>query len=600
MNAAVATAIAFAGYVAGYLIYSRYLSERVFGLREDVKTPAHTLRDGVDYVPTRPGVLFGHHYASIAGLAPMLGPAVAVIWGWLPAMCWVVVGALFVGCVHDLGSLVVSVRAKGKSIGKVAEGLIGPRAKTLLHIIIFFLVALAMGVFVYVIALLFTSNPKSDVSIFGYLGTLVSGPTGSVATEPPGAASFPQAIIPSFGLMLIAAVIGWLGFKKEVSWKVMAPVGFVLLLGLIYVAQLDSVMAATMLADPSVAPGTAGWSHLLLFYAFLASVLPVWSLLQPRDFLNCLLLYLGLGSVYLGLFVMAPDFSAPAVRPNPEGAPSLFPFVFIVIACGAASGFHSLVSSGTSAKQLDKETDARLIGYGGMIGESLLGLVAVLATTAGITSVAEWNEAYANWGQAGSLGAKIGNFINGCATFLGSLGIPKEIGASFISVFVVSYALTSLDSATRLLRYNVEEIGETIGLKVFENRYLSSLVAVGAIGFFAFYEVDGKPAGLVLWQLFGTTNQIMAALALLVVTLYLLVRQKPWWVAGIPMVGMLVTTITAMISNAQSFFEGENWLLFGVGTFLLVLALWLVVEAGLAIARFRESGETVDTLEVDI
>ncbi|MFP4598462.1 MAG: carbon starvation protein A [Persicimonas sp.] len=578
MNAAVATAFAFAAYVAGYLIYSRYLSERVFELREDAETPAHALEDGIDYVPTRSGVLFGHHYASIAGLAPMLGPAVAVIWGWLPAMCWVVVGALMVGCVHDMGSLVVSVRAQGKSIGAVAEGIIGSRAKTLLHIIIFFLVALAMGVFVWVIAFLFSPAPDPSQAHV----------------------HFPQAVLPSFGLMAIAAAIGWLGFKKGVSWKWMVPVGFGLLLALIVVAQDASVMAWLRLDNPDFAPGVDGWSGILVTYAFFASVLPVWSLLQPRDFLNCLLLYLGLGSLYLGLFVAQPDFVAPAVRMNPEGAPGLFPFVFIVIACGAASGFHSLVASGTTAKQLDNEKDARFVGYGGMIGESLLGLIAVLATTAGVISSDKWHVLYSDWAAVQALGAKVSTFINGCGRFLEALGLPHEVGASFVSVIVVSYALTSLDSATRLLRYNVEEIAETVGVEFLKNRYLSSLIAVAAIGFFAFYKIDGQSAGLALWQLFGTTNQIMAALALLVVTLYLLMRQKPWYVAGIPMVAMLATTITAMVSNAKTFLADGKWLLFGVGTFLLVLAVWLVIEAAIAVVRFREDGHVIESLDINI
>ncbi|MFB6350806.1 MAG: carbon starvation protein A, partial [Bradymonadaceae bacterium] len=354
MNAAVATAIAFVGYFIGYQVYSRYLAEQVFELDDANETPAHTMTDGVDYVPTRSPVLFGHHYASIAGLAPMLGPAVAVIWGWLPAMAWVVLGALFVGCVHDFGSLVVSIRARGKSIGVVAEGLIGERAKTLLHIIIFFLVALAMGVFVWVIAFLFAPAQSAEAS----------------------SVHFPQAILPSFGLMVIASLLGYLGYKQDLSWKWMTPLGFGIFLVLIYVAQLDPVLATFegglqtindfALANwQGVAPEAAdkatrsdsmidSLSMVLLTYALVASVLPVWVLLQPRDFLNVMLLFLGLGGLYLGIFVGQPEFVAPAVDPNPKGAPSMFPFVFIVIACGAASGFHSLVSSGTTAKQLDR------------------------------------------------------------------------------------------------------------------------------------------------------------------------------------------------------------------------------------------------------
>ena len=578
MNAAVATACAFVAYVIGYRLYSGYLSREVFELDDANETPAHSMTDGVDYVPTDSPILFGHHYASIAGLAPMLGPAVAVIWGWLPAMAWVVLGALLVGCVHDFGSLVVSIRARGKSIGVVAEGLIGERAKTLLHIIIFFLVALAMGVFVFVIAFLFSPAPDPAQEAF----------------------HFPQAVLPSFGLMVIAAVIGWLGYKKDVSWNIMTPIGFGLLLLLVYVAQTESALTMLQVANPDVAPGVQGWSIILLAYALVASVLPVWTLLQPRDFLNVLLLFLGLGSLYLGIFVGQPEFVAPAARPNPEGAPSMFPFVFIVIACGAASGFHSLVSSGTTAKQLDKETDARAIGYGGMIGESLLGLIAVLATTAGMINSETWQSHYSNWASVSKLGEKVSVFINGAATFLESLGINPELGASFVSVIVVSYALTSLDSATRLLRYNVEEVADTLDLDFLKNRYLSGLLAAAAIGFFAFYEVDGKPAGLVLWKLFGTTNQLMAGLALLVVTIYLIMRDKPWYVAGIPMAAMLVTTITAMISNVKDFYSGGEWLLFGVGSLLLILGVWTVIEAGIAIRRFRDSGETLKSVFIDV
>ncbi len=567
MNAAVATAIAFAFYVVGYVVYSRYLADRVFELDANVETPAHARHDGVDYVPSHPGVLFGHHYASIAGLAPMLGPAVAVIWGWFPAMAWVVLGSLFIGCVHDFGSLVVSIRARGKSIGEVAEGIVGPRAKTLFHIIIFFLICLAMGVFVSVI------------------GQLLS-----VAADP----GFPQAIIPTFGLMAAAVVIGVLGYKRGISWKILTPIGFVLVLVLTYVAALDPVTAAVEAHDP----GVDFWIWALLAYALVACVIPVWTLLQPRDFLNCLLLVVALGAIYLGLFVEQPDFVAPAVRLEPEGAPGLFPFVFIVIACGAASGFHSLVASGTTAKQLDSETDARPIGYGGMIGESLLGLVAVLATTAGMASVAEWEAEYANWEQLQGVGVSVGHFVDGCASFLESIGIDPSLGATFVSLVVVSYALTSLDSGTRLLRYNIEEMSKTLDLGIGQNRYVSSLVAVGSIGFFAFYEVDGTPAGLVLWELFGTTNQLLAGLALMAVTLYLLMRNKNWYVAGIPMIAILGTTVVAMVTNTRSFIENGNWLLATIGSILLVLAVWLVIEGALALYRYLESGETIDDLAV--
>ena len=577
MNAGIAAFLCLVIYALGYLIYSSFLARSVFSLDDSRVTPAHNYNDGVDFVPTNKWVLFGHHYASIAGLAPMLGPAVAVIWGWLPALVWVVFGALLIGCVHDFSALVLSIRGKGQSIGAVAEQIIGPRAKTLMHIIIFFLVALAMGVFVYVIAFLFSPAPNEfqrDIH-------------------------FPQAVIPSFGLMAIAVVIGFLVYKMNASWVKLAALGFGLTLVLIYFAQQDPVLSATGLNDINKAPGIKGWSMILLGYAFLASVLPVWMLLQPRDLLNSLLLYLGLTGLYLGIFVMQPEFVAPMIRTKVEGAPGIFPFVFIVIACGAASGFHSLVSSGTTSKQLNKESDARMVGYGGMIGESLLGLIAVFATTAGVMSHEKWMTIYANWGSVQGLGAKVGVFINGASTFLTGLGIDRHTGASFISIIVVSYALTSLDSATRLLRYNVEEIAKHWSIPFLNNRYLSSIVAVAAIGFFAFYEVDGKAAGLLLWGLFGTTNQLLAGLALLTVTLYLLQRGKPWVYTGIPMFFLLSQTLIAMSINLMGFYQGSKWTLFVVGLILLILAIWLVIEAVLCFIRYLH-GSNCKQLDMEL
>ena len=567
MNAGFATVVALCVYALGYFVYGRFLARRVFCLRKDVGTPAHTMNDGVDYVPTPTPILFGHHYASIAGLAPMLGPAVAVIWGWLPAMLWVVFGSLLIGCVQDFGALVLSVRAQGQSIGYVAESIIGSRAKTLFHVLIFFLVSLAMGVFVYVIAFLFSPAPTAEQAVV----------------------HFPQAVTPSFGLMLIAAVMGWFVHKNGMSWRVLGPIGVLGLGALMFFGVNETWLEMTGLNDPNRAPDVSSWSVILLVYAFAAAILPVWSLLQPRDFLNGILLYIGLGALYSSVIFGAPEFVAPAIRPHPEDAPSIFPFVFIVIACGAASGFHSLVASGTTAKQLDKETDAQIIGYGGMIGESLLGLMAVLATTAGMGSSEDWHHHYASWGSVQGLGAKIGVFIQGCAQFLTELGIAPEFGASFVSIIVVSYALTSLDSATRLLRYNVEEIADTMKLKILKNRYASSLVAVFSIAFFAFFKVDGKSAGLSLWGLFGTTNQLMATVALLTITLYLYSRGKRWWVTALPTALMLTATFIAMLTNIQRFQVQGNWTLFGVGVALFLVALWVVIESILALRRYKSS-----------
>lgn len=584
---ALVTALCFVGYALGYTFYARRLARRVFALDNARPTPAHTLTDGVDYVPTKRHVLFGHHFASITGLSPMLGPAVAVIWGWAPAMLWVVLGAILVGCVHDFGALVVSLRARGMSIGKVTEGVIGPRAKSLFHLIIFFGIALAMGVFVYVIATLFSITEKWSPS-----DPLVD-PT-----------SFPTAVLPTGVLVVLALVVGYLSYRRGVSLTRLTIFGFIVMLISVWLGLVWPLLGLSREAWP----GLTGWIWLLLAYSFAASVLPVWSLLQSRDFLNSLLLYLGLALAYAGIFVGRPEFAAPALRLHPPGAPSFFPFVFIVIACGAASGFHSLVSSGTTAKQLDRETDARFIGYGGMIGESLLGLLAVLACTAGLTARAGasasqiWNHAYQNWGAVQSLGGKVGVFITGTGHFIENLRfIDHRLATAFVAVVVVSFAMTTLDSATRLLRFNISEIGETLRWRLLGNRYIASLGAVLVIAFFAFYRIGNRPAGLALWRLFGTTNQLLAGLALLVVTLYLAQRGRNAWFTGVPMVFMLVTTLTAMVSNLRDYWRqwgSGGGPLFVVGAILLILAIWLVVEA--VVAFFKLRGATPKTsLEVE-
>jgi carbon starvation protein len=586
---ALVTALCFVVYFAGYRFYAGWLARRVFLLDPSRPTPAHTLRDEVDYVPTGRWVLFGHHYASITGLSPMLGPAVAVIWGWAPALAWVVLGGLVIGCVHDFGALVVSMRARGSSIGKLTEGIVGRRAKTLFHLIIFFGIALAMGVFVYVIALLFAISPAWDPEL----------PLAD-------ASSFPSALLPSAALMLIAVAVGYLTHRRGWPLAPLAAGGLALMLAAVW-AGLEWPLLGMARDDW---PERSTWVLVLLGYAFLASVLPVWRLLQPRDFLNSLLLYLGLGLAYAGLFVGAPEFAAPAFRFDPEGAPGFLPFVFIIIACGAVSGFHSLVSSGTTAKQIASEADARPIGYGGMIGESLLGLLAVVACTAvGVAGQppdaarAAWLHVYADWGSMQGLGAQVGVFITGAAHFIERLGfLDFRQATALIAVVVVSFALTTLDSATRLLRFNISEIGETLGLRALGNRFVASGVAVATIALFAFYEIAGQPAGLALWRLFGTTNQLLAGLALTVVTLYLLQRGRNPWATGLPAAFMMATTVVAMLINLADFWHRRDegtWVLFTVGLVLLVLALWLLAES-IACLRRQRGRAVVESMEVPL
>ena len=550
MQPVLAAVCCFIAYALVYRFYARYLGSRIFQLDPAATTPAHAQRDGIDYVPCRRMVLFGHHYASIAGLAPMLGPAIAVIWGWLPGMLWVVLGTLFIGAVHDFSALVVSMRHRGMSIGKVAEDLIGRRAKGIFLLIILFLICLVMGVFVRTVAGLFTAD------------------------------FYPESVLPTFSLMGIAMVIGWLVYRRGVSVVRLTVVGFLLM--------LVSIGVGLNIGKPDM--GSDSWILILLLYAFAASTLPVWSLLQPRDYLNSWLLYLGLGTAYVGLFVLNPQFAAPAVDAHPADAPPIFPFVFIVIACGAISGFHGLVSSGTTSKQIDKETDALPIGYGGMVGESILGLLAVLACTAGFRSAESWSEHYASWGAASGLAEKMRAFIDGSATFLGALGIPMELAQAFIALVAVSFALTSLDSGTRLLRYNIEEISQSLRVPAMGQRYVASTLAVLLIGFFAFYEIEGQPVGLALWSLFGSTNQVLGALTLLAVSIYLRQKGRNYIYTFLPMAFMLTVTIIAMVLDIRKYLAGGQVLLLGVAGSIFVLSVWLVVEA---VIRFRSDTAAV-------
>ena len=571
LSPSVVVLFVFVCYLIGYSLYSKFLSEKIFGLRDNVSTPAHTKNDGIDYVPTPPIVLFGHHYASISGLGPILGPAVAVIWGWFPALVWVVLGTIFIGAVHDFSALVLAVRSKGYSIGSITEYLMGRRAKLLFLLIIFFLVSLAMGVFVLVLGKLFS-------------------PQG-----------YPQVIIPSVAILLLALLIGYLTFRKKYSIKILGILAFLFVLLLVF--SEHSYNLSDMLGFKEKTNADF-WIYTMLAYAFAASILPVWFLLQSRDFINSLFLILGVGLLYLGFFFSDTSFMAPAIQVSPKNAPPLFPFVFVLIACGAVSGFHSLVSSGTSAKQLNQEKDARVIGYGGMIGESLLGLIAVLAVTTTFSSKEAWFASYGDYKLIG-LSQKVNLFIQGGASFLESIGIPGEMALSFVALIVVSFALTSLDSGTRLLRYNIEEIGgffrsslqNSNNKNLFQNRYFSSAFAVGSIAFFAFFRQEGQPVGQLLWVLFGTTNQLLGALALLLASIYLFSRGRNPLYTLVPMVFLLIVSIYAMFHKAYNFIsQGANISLIMISITLIVLTAWLLIESLLAAKQYK--GKKISDLDI--
>ncbi|HUV36488.1 MAG TPA: carbon starvation protein A [Patescibacteria group bacterium] len=543
MNALVIGVITIIAYILAYRWYARFFGDRVLALDPVRRTPAHEQEDGIDFVPTRRIVLFGHHFASIAGLGPILGPAIAVIWGWLPGVLWILLGSIFIGCIHDLSALYISIRNRGRSIGDVTRVLVGPRAHILFLLLIFFVLSLAMGTFVRIIATLFSS------------------------------AHHPESVIPVMALVVLAVIVGSLVYRKRVK---LAPATIVALIVMFLTIWLG-------LRYPVRGIGQTAWVFILITYAYIASVLPVWLLLQPRDYLNAYQLVIGMVLMYAGLFVFHPTITAPAINHVETGAPPLFPFLFITVACGAISGFHSLVSTGTTSKQLDRESDALPIGYGGMLAEGLLAMIVLLACTAGV-SRAEWFDRYSSWQAASGLAAKMEAFVMGAGTFISKIGIPIDIARSFIVVMAVGFAMTTLDSGTRLLRYNLEELGEGLRIRPLRNRFIAAVVAVLGIAYFSLMTVEGKPAGLTLWELFGTTNQVLAALGLLAVSLFLYRLGKPILYTLIPMIGMMAMTLTAMIMKLGTNLAQRHWPLLAVGSVILILVLWLIVES---VAAFR-------------
>jgi len=555
MNAAVLAGITFAIFAVGYRYYSRFLADRVFQLRDDEPVPAREHEDGVDFVPTRLGILWGHHYTSIAGAAPIVGPALAVIWGWVPALVWVTVGTVLMGAVHDFSALVLSARHAGHSIGDISGVVLNGRVRGLFLLIISLLIWIVLAVFAFIIGTLFVS--------------------------------YPGAIFPINVQIIVALVLGWLFHRRGLPALVPSLLAYVLLLICVF---YGGEFAAAFPAVTSIT--VRAWVWILLVYCFVASVLPVWLLLQPRDYINSHQLVTALVLLSLGLLVLQPTVAAPAINLSPEGAPSILPFLFITIACGAISGFHGLVSSGTTSKQLACMSDSRPIGYGGMLGEGALGMLAVLATTAGFATTDEWYVHYASWGAAQGLPAKLGAFVGGSARFLASLGIETQAAETFMAVVVIAFAATSLDTGARIQRLVIAELGTAYGIRPLTNRYVASAVGIGLALLLALTQAGGK-GGLILWPLFGTTNQLLAGVTLLVVSVWLRRQGRPIVYTLAPMLFVASATILAMSAEIGDYVESERWLLLAIGSMILVCDVWVLCE-GLRILREAKPGTAAE------
>ncbi len=547
-------------YLLAYHTYGRYLAARIFRLDDHRPTPAHRLRDDVDFVPTAKDVLFGHHFTSIAGTGPIVGPAIGVIWGWLPALVWVLLGPVLIGAVHDLGALVLSIRNDGRSIAEVIGKTVSVRVRRLFFVIIFFELWIVIAIFALIIAVLFNIYPNSVLAVW---------------------IEVPVAL--------------WLGYRVRVkggNLLALSIVGVVLMYGAVYAGvYLPFRMPAVLGLSPVLV-----WMLALFGYAAIASALPVDRLLQPRDYLNSHQLLIAMGLLAVGVAVARPVIVAPAYVPHPAGAPDLLPFLFVIIACGAVSGFHAMVSSGTSSKQLYRESDALFVGYGSMLFEGGLAVLVLIACTAGIgmgieghdgmmrTGGSAFYDHYGSWSAANGLGAKLAAFVEGAANMIASVGLDRALAVTVMGVFVVSFAATTLDTATRIQRYVVAELAEGAGLPRLAGRWPATLIAVGTAMVLAFYSGDGKGA-MALWPIFGAVNQLLAGLALLAVISYLIRDRRPVWFAVPPMLFMVVITVWALVAGGRRLWAEGNILLAVLSGLILLLQGWMLLESGLLMAR---------------
>ncbi len=559
MNGLSMIALGIVIFAVAYCVYGRYLS-RLFGVDEGRETPANEHRDGIDFVPTKPLVLFGHHFASIAGAGPIVGPIAAAYYGWAPVLIWIIVGCVFVGAMHDFAALFLSVRNEGRSIGHIIEKQVGYSGRQIFLLFAFAALLLVVAIFAMLVAKTFTARP-------------------AVATS-------------SLLFILMAPVFGWLTHKKNLDILKASLIFVPLLFVFVWVgtaAPLD--LCAITGKDAAAIQKT--WTILLLAYAFIASVLPVWVLLQPRDYLNSYLLYAMLILGFAGIAVAVPDIRTPAfmgwkVMKGGAEVP-LFPILFVTVACGACSGFHALVASGTSSKQLENEKHILPIGYGGMLVEGVLAIMALVAV--GYLSYEGM------MGRIAELGP-VGAFSAGLAEFSGKLGIPSESGANFFSLAISAFLLTTLDTATRLTRFTWEELfmpGDTHPLvrgkvsRFFSNRFLATTVVVVLAGYLG---LSGKY--LQIWPVFGASNQLLAALTLLVITLLLIRKKSKFMVTLVPMAFMMIVCVWALINLMIANLKDGNTVLVVSTAFLVAMAALLMVQSAVSVIKVRTQKDEED------
>ena len=542
MNGAVLLIGSFAYFLIGYFLYGGMLKRR-FGVDNSQKTPAVTLRDDVDFCPTNPMVLFGHHFASIAGAGPIVGPVLAALLGWLPALLWILIGCVFIGAMHDFAALFLSIRNQGRSIAFVIQKEIGYWGRQLFLFFCLAALVLVVTVFTTMVADGFLANPAVASSSIAFI-----------------------LMAPIFGIITNRRVLGLL----EGSLVFVPLLFFFVWFGTVIPFDLTQYTG-------SAATARTIWIWVLLYYAFIASTLPVWILLQPRDYLNSYLLYVMMLLGIVAIVGVHPSIQlAPIDLSKVSAVPNLFPLLFVTIACGACSGFHALVASGTTSKQIAKENHSLPIAYGGMLLEGLLAVIALISV------------AYLGTDQLRSLltgpekvPAQIA-FAKGLAHFAAGIGISETLAFNFFSLAISAFILTSLDTATRLARFVWQELvlpqKETpvqekapVAQTVLSNRWTATIIIIALSALLCF-----SGAGAQVWPVFGAANQLLAALTLLCVTLWLIRKKYPYLFALLPCFFMMIISIWALVCLIMQN-AGKSIALVSISVLLLLLALILVI-----------------------
>lgn len=529
MNGITLILIAVVFYAIAYRLYGRFISVKL-KVDTNKETPSHTLYDGIDYVPAKTPVLLGHHFASIAGAGPIVGPVIAAGFGWIPVYIWVLFGAVFIGGVHDYTTIIASIRHQSKSIGFVIEKYIGISGKKLFLLFAWATLILVIAVFTIIVADTFAVIPAAGTA--------------------------------SILFMVLAVLFGLAIYRLKIPLWIASTVGVILLFACIPLGEVFPLQLSKLV-----------WQFILFGYIFLASVTPVWILLQPRDYLNSYFLYsLMIGGI-IGIFYASPDINIPAFASfSLDKVGYLFPALFVTVACGAVSGFHSIVASGTTAKQLNKETDGKLIGYGGMLIEGILAVLALIAVSS--LGGSQFNDIMINKGPVAAFSIGVANFIES----IPFLAIPAASATNFVALAVTAFALTSLDTATRLGRYAFQEFFEISGSKeqpfLVRNRY----AATGVTVFFgAALTFSGQ--SMAIWPVFGSANQLLAALALLAITVWVAHLKQNYLFVLIPMLFMFSVTFTALAMLFFTNISVGNYILSFISVLLFLLAVLLGIKA---------------------